>query len=143
MTVGPAPPAAPYVPAGRHRLQREPELRGDLDIADGVVEKIATAALGEVPDLGGAARRVLGVALGSDEPDGRPNVTATVSGASVVLDVAASVAYPAPVAPTADRARAHVIDRVGELTGLRVERVDIKVTALTRPQTASRRRELT
>lgn len=134
------PPAAPHVPAGRHRALREPALRGDLHVADGVVEKITATALGEVPEIGGTARRVLGVAVGSDD---LPHVTATVSGGAVVLDAAVSVVYPAPVAPATDRARAHVVDRVGELTGLRVERVDITVTALTRPPTSPLRRELT
>lgn len=128
-------PAAPYTPPGRHRLGElgPAESRGALSMADQVVEKIAATALGEIDEIGGSARRMLGVPLGSTEPDQTPRVQAHVAGQRVGLDVAASISYPAPVATVADRARAHVAARLGALTGLQISRVDITVTALSMP----------
>lgn len=143
MTKDLAPPAPAWTPPpeGRHRADAAAD-RGNLDIADQVVEKIAAVALAEVDEIGGAARRVLGVPLGSDDPDRRPRVNAAVTGSVVTLDVWCTVAYPAPVGRATDAARTHLIARIGELTGLDARQVDIAVTALTTPTTA-RRRELT
>ncbi|WP_219418701.1 Asp23/Gls24 family envelope stress response protein [Pseudonocardia nigra] len=127
------PPAEPWsTPPGRPSPDRpDPaEDRGELSIDDGVVEQIAAAALGEVEHIGGAARRVLGVPLGADDPDQLARVTATVTGSVVALDVRCSVAYPAPVARVTDQARAHLIARIEELTGLTAAQIDITVTAL-------------
>jgi uncharacterized alkaline shock family protein YloU len=139
------PPAEPWTPPpGRHHAADGPgpvEDRGELTVADGVVEKIAAAALAEVEQIGGAARRVLGVPLGSDDPDQLARVTAAVTGSVVTLDVRCSVAYPAPVARVTDQARRHLIARIDELTGLTAAQIDITVTALTTP-TATNRREL-
>lgn len=126
------PGASPHPPAAD---------RGELVIADQVVQKIGAAALTDVDGIGGAARRVLGVALGSDDPEGTARVAAHVDGGLVTLHVTCSVAYPRPVREVTERARAHLIERVGALTGLRVAQVDITVTALT-STTATGRREL-
>lgn len=107
--------------------------RGSLTIADGVVERIAATALGEVEHLGGPARQMLGVAVGSTNPDRLPHVEAVVTGTIVSLQVRATVTYPAPVGAVADRARRHVTDRLDALTGLSVRQVDITVTALPAP----------
>lgn len=100
---------------------------GRLTISDRTVERIAAAAIGEVDGVGGSAARVLGVAVGRDEA---VQVTAVVGARTTSLAVRLSVAYPAPVARTTEAARAHVVRRVEELTGLAVTRVDITVTAL-------------
>jgi uncharacterized alkaline shock family protein YloU len=113
---------------------------GETHIEDGVVEKIASRAAGEVDDVGGVAGRVLGVRLGSGEPDRDPSVRARVDGTIVTLHVTLSVTYPAPVAEVTQRVRAHVVERVSELTGLRPRQVDISVAALHRHGRA--RREL-
>ncbi len=141
-------PAQPWSAeaSGRHRA--DPLLpvadRGELSIADQVVEKIAAAALAEVDQIGGAARRVLGVAVGAADSDARPLVDAQVNGSVVTVEARCSVGYPAPVGATTERARAHLIDRVAELTGLDVSRVDITVTTLTTTSesASSNRREL-
>lgn len=124
---------APVVAPGRPDPVAD---RGRLTIADQVVEKIATAALGEVDRVGGPPRAVLGIPMGARsrgpaEPDGRPRVRARVSGTVATLQVRCSVAYPAPVARTAELARAHLVARIGELTGLTAAQVDITVSALT------------
>lgn len=104
--------------------------RGQTTIAPRTVERIATAVLAEVDGVGGAARRVLKVAVGNDDADGDARVTARIHGDETTLDVSLSVSYPAPVTATTEAARTRLRERVGELTGLVVSRVDISVAAL-------------
>ncbi len=127
-----APDGATVVPA---------QDRGELTIADQVVEKIAATALGEVDQIGGAARRVLGVPLGSTDPGRLPQVRAQINGSVVTVAARCSVTYPTPVGRVTEQARAHLIERVGGLTGLIVAQVDITVTALP-TGSPSHRREL-
>lgn len=135
-------PAETTPPAYGGTSLRPPAERGELTVADQVVEKIAAAVLAEVEGVGGSARRVLGVALGSDAPEGSARVSAHVDGSLVTLDVACSITYPDPVRTVSERARIRLIERVGALTGLGVRQVDITVTALTTPSTPSGRRLL-
>ncbi|UGT41669.1 Asp23/Gls24 family envelope stress response protein [Nocardia yamanashiensis] len=78
-----------------------------------------------------AVRRI--AARAAAEVDGvRPRVTAD---AEVTADTAAlrlrlPVRYPLPVARVTESCRTHLIERVGELTGLTVTGVDIAVTAM-------------
>lgn len=140
----PAPPPADDTPTREIVLGADGpvESRGRLDVADQVVVKIAAGALDEIDGVGGTTGTVDRM-LGRDEAAARPRVEATVSGAAVRLDVRLSVAYPSPVAPTCDRARAHVVERVETLTGLDVARMDITVSALAVPKArASAGREL-
>jgi uncharacterized alkaline shock family protein YloU len=125
-----ADPAVEPVAAGSGRLAEAGE-RGELTVADQVVEKIAAAALAEVEHVGGAARRILGVALGSDATDRPAQVHAHVDGSLVTLEVSCAVAYPAPVGRVTQQARARIVERVEQLTGLATRQVDITVTALT------------
>jgi len=133
---GPATGAA----AGRRRGAAPPGERGELRIEPRVVEKIAAAAAMEVEHVGGAARRVLTMALGSDESADRPQVDARVDGATITVQVLCSVAYPAPVATVTERLRSHVIERIDALTGLHTRQVDIIVSALTTVRAATRRK---
>ncbi|WUI64709.1 Asp23/Gls24 family envelope stress response protein [Actinomycetospora sp. NBC_00405] len=110
-----------------------------MTIDDVVVEKVATAAAAQVEHVGGAARRVLGVATGREDGDGRPRVSAKVSGQVTTLEVRLAVAYPASVRATTEAVRAHVRDRVQALTALTVTRVDITVAALTATRTSGKR----
>lgn len=117
--------------------------RGALNIDDVVVEKVATAAACEIEHVGGAARRVLGVPTGRETGDGRPRVSAKVSGQVTSLEVRLAVAYPASVRATTEAVRAHVRDRVHVLTELSVTRVDITVAALTSTKAPSANRVVT
>ena len=112
--------------------------QGRTTIDDGVVEKIAARAIGEIDGVGGVANRVLGVQIGADEADRRPRVRARVDGTIVTLEVTLSVTYPSPVGQVTQRVRDHVTERVSTLTGLSTRVVDITVTALNHPPAAHR-----
>lgn len=104
----------------------EPEERGTTAIAQRVVERLAAHAIGELPDVGGSAKRTF-LLTGTDD---LAQVSATISGHRAALDVRISVAYPASVGATTEAVRAHLMRRVEEFTGIRVHRVDVTVTAL-------------
>jgi uncharacterized alkaline shock family protein YloU len=106
------------------------ESRGQTTIAEHAVERIAVQLLTEVENVGGTARRMLGVTVGGEDPDRDAQVTAEITGETIALDVRLSATYPASVGRTTENARSHLTRRVEELTGLAVSRVDIVVTAL-------------
>ncbi len=112
--------------------------RGGLTVAGGAVERIAAQAITELDGLGGAASRLLGIAVGGEDPD-QAKVSAQVTGTTAALDVRLSVRYPLSVRATTETAREHLIRRVGELSGLAVGRVDITVTALPSTEPGTRR----
>ena len=107
--------------------------RGRTTVAPLALERIAAHAAADIADVGGSARRVAGMALGVEKVEQAVRVHAVVDGNLVNLVVHLSVGYSIPVAATADTVRAHLVDRVGELTGMAVGRVDIAVTALHTP----------
>jgi uncharacterized alkaline shock family protein YloU len=104
--------------------------RGRTTIAEHAVERVATRLLTEVENVGGAARRMLGMTVGGEDPDRDAQVTVEITGETVALQVRLSATYPASVSRTTQNARSHLMRRVEELTGLAVSRVDIAVTAL-------------
>lgn len=134
--------SAGSAPAGRptpaHHGSAPPEERGATTLHDRVVERMAARLAGEVDQVGGAARRVLGVSTGGDEAEQIPQVTAEVRGRMCALRVRLSVEYPAPVAPVTEHVRHVLIDRLAELADLQVRTVDITVTALRPPHPARR-----
>jgi len=116
---------------------------GVLSVADGVVAKLAARAAVDVDDVGAAATRVLGRELSgggldrlgwlkSSEIGALPACSARVDGQQAFVELTISVRYPAPVRQVAAAVREQVISRVGQLTGLQVVEVDIKVLALVR-----------
>ncbi|HET6290530.1 MAG TPA: Asp23/Gls24 family envelope stress response protein [Amycolatopsis sp.] len=104
--------------------------RGVLTISDSTVQRIAAHAVTEVDGVGGAAGRVLGVAVGGEDLDNSAKVTAKVTGGTATLDVRLSISYPMSVSRTTENVRRHLMRRVEEFTGLAVSQVDITVTAL-------------
>ena len=133
------PATDPNLPAvgQRHRLDPA-EDRGRTTIEDRVIEAMAARITAEEPEVGGAARRVMGMAVPGEDADQAPRVEATVAGEVVSLRVRLSVTYPAPVHTITDRVRHRLIERLGELTGKRIETVDVVVAALHRPATPAR-----
>ena len=117
--------------AGRNEL-------GTISIADQVVTKIAATAAAENPDAGAAVARVVGrtvpgagrLGVRGTDLDALPKTTVDVDGSKAFVQLEISVRWPASVPEVTGRVRRHVRDRVGELTGLQVEEVDIVVSDL-------------
>lgn len=107
--------------------------RGDLTIGAGVVEKIAQRAALEVPGVVDVVSRGLSRVVGGGNagasaevlPGARQDQSRTAR-----IDLTLSLRYPAPAMQTTRAVRDHVVERVQQLTGLRVERVDITVAEL-------------
>ncbi|GAA4077971.1 Asp23/Gls24 family envelope stress response protein [Actinomadura miaoliensis] len=116
-----------------------PESRGQTQIADRVLERIAARAVTETAQVGGAAPRLLGIPLGRDTAHTAARVTAHVDGHLAIVKVTLSVPYPAPIRQVTRRVREHVTTRVGELTGLDVRQVDIDIASLPSPEQQPRR----
>ena len=102
-----------------------------------VVEKIASQAASEVARAGGSSGGVFGIGSHTDL-SARPQVDVELSGRTASVDIAITVAYPFPIRQVADQVRQHLIDRVGELTGIEVTRVDITISALHRESNADK-----
>lgn len=99
--------------------------RGRLDIAERVVERVATIAASEVDGVRRVGSGIEGVV-------GRqfPKASAEVGGghARVALDIA--VVWPAPLARTAGTVRERVRERLQSLVGLTVDAVDVTVATV-------------
>ena len=109
-----------------------PEQRGQTAIADRVVTRLAARAVAEVEQAGGAARQLIGVAIGRQTGEGMARVSARIDGRLAMIEMRLSLAYPAPVRALTREVRRHVIERVTGLTGLEVRHVDIEVARLLR-----------
>lgn len=144
----PRPQSLPLQPAGDNRGEQgigHTEW-GRISVADSVVARLAARAAVEVDDVGAAARRLLGKEVSGDSLGGGlgklgmrsselgvlPSCSAQVDGHLAFVTIILSVRYPASVRQVAAAVRTHVIGRVGQLTGLQVVEVDIKVPSLVR-----------
>lgn len=115
---------------------------GQISVVDAVVAKLASRAALEVDDVGAAATRVLGKELSrggldrlgikSSQLGSLPSCDAQVDGHLAFVSLTLSVRYPASVRHVAAAVRQQVISRVGQMTGLQIVEVDIKVPALVR-----------
>jgi uncharacterized alkaline shock family protein YloU len=104
--------------------------RGRTTIADRVVAKIATRAVSEVAQTGGAARQLIGITLGRQTGEGPARVSTHVDGNLALIELRLTLAYPAPVRSLTREVRRHVMERVASLTGIEVRHVDIEVVRL-------------
>ena len=109
-----------------------PGQRGRTTIADRVVARIATRAVAEVGQTGGAARQLIGLTVGRQTGEGPARVSARVNGNLAMIEMRLSLAYRAPVRSLSREVRGHVMERVTALTGIEVRHVDIEVTRLLR-----------
>ena len=109
-----------------------PGQRGRTVIADRVVAQIATRAVAEVGQTGGAARQLIGFTVGRQTGEGRARVSVRVNGNLAMIEMRLSLAYPAPVRSLTREVRRHVMERVTTLTGIEVRHVDIVVARLLR-----------
>jgi uncharacterized alkaline shock family protein YloU len=114
------------------------EPSGSIVISDAVVAKLASRAVLEVPDAGGATPRMLGRTipgaghLGIRETSltTAPKASAEVDGAIAHVEVVLSVRWPASIRRVTEQVRAHLRDRLYALTGLTIADVRITVTDL-------------
>ena len=109
-----------------------PGQRGRTTIADRVVAQIATRAVSEVGQTGGAGRPLIGLMLGRRAGEGPARAAARVNGDLALIEMRLSLAYPAPVRSVTREVRRHVMERVTTLTGIEVRHVDIEVARLLR-----------
>ncbi|HET9969441.1 MAG TPA: Asp23/Gls24 family envelope stress response protein [Streptosporangiaceae bacterium] len=109
-----------------------PGQRGRTPIAARVVAQVATRAVAEVAQTGGAARQLIGFTLGRQTGQGSARVSARVDRNLAMIEIRLTLAYPAPVRSLSREVRRHVMERVASLTGIEVRHVDIEVARLLR-----------
>ena len=99
---------------------QDPARRGQTTIADRVVEHIAVISAREVSD-------VVPTHTTLERVTGRqyPKAEAQVAGDRARLHVQVAVAWPSPLGATTARVRETVGERLRQLTGLNVDRVDV------------------
>lgn len=119
---------------------------GLISVADTVVARLAARAAVEVDDVGAAATRVLGkeisgsglggglgkIGMKNSELGTLPSCDAQVDGHLAFVSLTLSVRYPTSVRQATADVRQQVIERVGQMTGLQIVEVDIKVPSLVR-----------
>jgi uncharacterized alkaline shock family protein YloU len=129
----------------RNQLQTE---RGRTSIGNGVVSKIAGIAAQEVEKVqmgggtaaavGGFLSSVTGAVTGGDSTGGGASLTTGVSvevgEEEAAVDLTMAVEYGTPIPRTTEEVRRNVINRVENLTGLRVTEVNITVNDVQFPE---------
>ncbi|WP_332870095.1 Asp23/Gls24 family envelope stress response protein [Geodermatophilus chilensis] len=118
----------------------DPGDRGDLTIADRVVERVAGYAVTQVQGASAAPRRVLGINVGDARPDDEASVRARVDGGTATVEATIAVEWPHPIPVVAERLRRRVRDDVARLTDVQVAHIDLDVVSL--PLAASRPRRV-
>lgn len=121
--------------------------RGRTTIQDAVVSKIAGIAAQEIEKVqmgGGAAAAVSGFltsvsgAVTGDSTSGSPSPTAGVSvevgEEEAAVDLTMALEYGTPIPQTTEEVRRNVINRIENLTGLRVVEVNITVNDVQFPE---------
>jgi uncharacterized alkaline shock family protein YloU len=112
---------------------------GRLEIADQVVEKVASHAVSLVSGAAAAPRRLLGVNLGDARPSDSPSVSADVNDGIARIEATIAVKWPRSVRTVADEVRRRIRHDVTSLTGVRVEHIDVEVVSMTVPKSAQPR----
>lgn len=107
--------------------------RGNLTVADQVVQKVAGHAVTLVAGAAAAPRRVLGVNVGQARLQNTPSVTAEVQDGVASVQATVAVRWPMSVAAVADEVRRRVRAEVTSQTGVEVAQIDIDVVSMTFP----------
>ena len=114
--------------------------RGGTIISDTVVSKIAGIAAQEIEgiQMGGGTARAVGGFLDSVTSGGQTRgVSVEVGEEEAAVDLSMAVEYGKPVPQIAEAVRRNVINRVENLTGLRVTEVNITVNDVLLPEERS------
>lgn len=106
----------------------ELELRGGLTVAKRVVEKIAEQAASEVTG-NGEHQAAFAVRPGATAI-ARPTVEVQLEGADAWVSIDVGLTYPTPLRAAADELRAHLVERLEQLSGVTVKRLDIRISWL-------------
>lgn len=131
----------PAARAGRHQVETDAASRGRLEIAEKVVEKIASRAAGELEAVGGSTGGFLGIG-DHVELSARPRASVQLSGQVATIELTVGVRYPVPLRRTGEELRQRVRSQVTKLTGIDVRQVDVEISWLLPDDTASRTRRL-
>lgn len=115
------------------------EERGRLVVADRVVERVAGYAVTLVTDAAAAPRRVLGVNVGEARPEGVASVDAQVQDDLASVQATIAVRWPKSVRKVAASVRERIRSEVTNITGVRVDHVDVEVVSMTLPDAAEAR----
>jgi uncharacterized alkaline shock family protein YloU len=127
--------------------QRQSQQRGRTTIGDAAVRKIAGVAAQEVEkvQMGGSTAAAVGSFLGSvtgavggGSSGGGGSLTSGVSAEvgeeEAAFDLTMAIEYGVPIPQTTEEVRRNVINRVENLTGLRVTEVNITVNDVQFPE---------
>lgn len=112
---------------------------GRLDVADQVVEKVASHAVTLVAGAAAAPRRVLGMNVGEARPEGAASVSAEVHDGVASVQATIAVSWPKSVQAVAEEVRRRIRAEVTSLTGLQVDHVDVDVVSMTVPESVEPR----
>jgi uncharacterized alkaline shock family protein YloU len=136
---GPAAPGAPIGPAhGAQRLAAV--VKGRIDVADEVVEKVAGLAAIEVEgvaDLGGDIERALESVrerIGIGHKRGDQGVKAQISGRDVAISVTIMIEYGHVVMDVARNVQTNVAVQTNRMLGLNVVEVNVTVDDVRMPR---------
>ena len=135
-------PASPATPLRRppdaagsgapRRTTSDPRARGTLTLSEQVIEKIAAQSASEVAAAGGESGGFLGIGQHSDL-GARPKVDVELRETSADLFISVALPYGVSIRQTTQRVRERVSQRVEQLTGVAVHRVDVDVAVLVLP----------
>ena len=137
-TIGESLPGRDIVASDEHPALVPPDERGQLTINDRVVEKVAGHAVTLVTDAAAAPRRMLGLRIGEARPQAAASVQARVQGDIASIQAAIAVRWPRSVQRVADEARQRIRSEVADITGVRVDHVDVEVVLMTMPSAEPR-----
>lgn len=113
--------------------QAQPEVKGRIEVADEVVEKVAGLACMEVPgvaDLGGDVERALESVrekIGIGNKRGDQGIKAKINGREVTIDVTIMIEYGHVVMEVARNVKANVASQTSRMLGLKVVEVNVTV----------------
>lgn len=103
-----------------------PKVGGGIHVSARVVERTAAQLAMSVPGVGAPGTQVMGVGREADF-DKRPRLQTHIDGGRAFLTIDCAVEYPRPIGVTAEKVRQVLTDRLTELTGVPVARVDVRV----------------
>lgn len=136
-------PAASSPPAGPPQAAAAPaRVKGRIDIADEVIEKVAAAAAYEVEgvaDLGsdvGSALERMRERIGIGKKDDSGGVGVDIAGGEAEIDVPVTVKYGHALIDVARRVQANVAHQLNLMLGLKITAVNVTIDDIEMPEDA-------